>query len=100
MTVEDTIRAKLTAALAPLALEVENDSARHAGHAHLTHHLKTQGRGPEDATGQTHFNVSIVSAAFAGMSRLARQRLVHEVLKDELAGPVHALAIRAKAPGE
>jgi len=100
MTVEDTLRAKLTAAFAPEALVVENDSDRHAGHAHLTHHLKTQGRGPQEATGQSHFNVTIVAAAFQGLGRVARQRLVYEVLKEELAGPVHALAIKAKAPGE
>ncbi|BCW87896.1 DNA-binding transcriptional regulator BolA [Alphaproteobacteria bacterium SO-S41] len=100
MTVEDTIRTKLTAAFAPEALSVENDSARHAGHAHLTHHLKTQGRGPADATGQSHFNVTIVADAFKGLGRVARQRLVYDALKDELAGPVHALAVKAKAPGE
>ncbi len=98
MTIEDTIRAKLIAAFTPDVLVVENDSARHAGHAHLTHHLKTQGRGPEEATGQTHFNVSMVSAAFAGLGRVARQRLVYEALKDELAGPVHALALKLNAP--
>lgn len=100
MTVEDTIRTKLAAALSPERLVVENDSARHAGHAHLTHHLKTQGRGPAEATGQSHFNVTIVAAAFAGLNRVARQRLVYDILKDELAGPVHALAVKASAPGE
>jgi BolA protein len=100
MTVEATLHAKLTAAFAPETLVIENDSARHAGHAHLTHHLKTHGRGPADATGQSHFNVTIVAEAFKGLNRVARQRLVYDVLKDELAGPVHALAVKAKAPGE
>ena len=100
MTVEDTIRAKLTAAFAPEALVIENDSARHAGHVHLAHHLKTHGRGPADATGQSHFNVTIVAAAFKGLGRVARQRLVYEALKEELAGPVHALAVKAAALGE
>ncbi|GAB4182992.1 MAG: BolA family transcriptional regulator [Thalassobaculales bacterium] len=86
--VSQAIAAKLTAALAPQRLEVEDDSARHAGHA---------GHRPG---GETHFNVSIVSARFAGLSRLERQRLVHRILADELAGPVHALSIRARAPGE
>lgn len=100
MALEDVMRAKLVAAFAPDHLEIENDSARHAGHAHLTHHLKTQGRGPADATGETHFNVTIVSAAFAGIGRVMRQRMVYDTLAAELAGPVHALSVKAKAPGE
>ncbi len=100
MSMEDRIRAKLEAAFAPVALDVENDSARHAGHASLTHHLRSQGRGPEAATGETHFNVAMVSAAFAGKGRVERSRMVHDALKDELAGPVHALALKLKAPGE
>jgi len=100
MALENVIRAKLVAAFSPVTLDVENDSARHAGHAHLTHHLKTQGRGPVDATGETHFNVAIVSAAFAGVSRVMRQRMVYDALAAELAGPVHALSVKAKAPGE
>ena len=97
MTIEATILAKLTAAFQPAELIVENDSARHAGHAHLTHHLA---RGPGAVTGETHFNVTIVAEAFAGQSRVARQRMVYAALKDELAGPVHALALKARAPGE
>lgn len=97
MSVEATIHAKLSAAFQPSLLIVENDSARHAGHAHLTHHLE---RGPGVVTGETHFNVTIVAEAFSGQSRVARQRLVYAALKDELAGPVHALALKAKAPDE
>ena len=93
----------LTAASRPLALEVENDSARHAGHAPPDPPPEDAGAGGRRGGERpTHFNVSIiVSAAFAGMSRLARQRLVlHEVLKDELAGPVHALSHPGEGAGE
>ena len=85
------MRAKLHAAFAPDLLHVENDSARHAGHA---------GAREAGDTGETHFNVTIVSAAFAGIGRVARQRMVYDVLAAELAGPVHALSVQAKAPGE
>jgi BolA protein len=84
----DAIHDKLTAAFAPIRLEIQDDSARHAGHA---------GARPG---GESHFNVTIEAAAFAGESRLARQRLVHRALADELAGPVHALSVKALAPGE
>jgi BolA protein len=82
------MRAKLEAALTPSLLEIDDDSAKHAGHAGAR-----QG-------GESHFSVRLVSAAFAGKSRVDRQRLVHGVLADELAGPVHALALQLKAPGE
>jgi BolA protein len=85
--VTEAIRDKLTRAFQPQVLEVVDDSARHAGHA-----------GAGDGGGETHFNVRVVSAAFAGMSRLARQRAVNAALAEELAGPVHALSIRAEAP--
>ena len=88
MTVAQTIREKLTAALAPLELSVEDESARHAGHA---------GARPQ---GETHFNVRIVAAAFDGMSRVERQRRVHAVLADELSGRVHALALTTLSPAE
>jgi len=83
MSVEETIRTKLTEAFAPSELDVINDSHRHAGHA------------GSPGTGSSHFNVRIVSAAFDDLSRVDRQRKVYEVLKDELAGPVHALALTA-----
>ena len=93
MTVEDTIREKLTKAFAPLNLVVENESAKHAGHAGARDHL---GRH----TGETHFRVLAVSKAFAGKSLVQRHREINEVLKEELAGPVHALAIKAQTPAE
>jgi BolA protein len=69
-------------------LDVVDDSARHAGHA---------GARPG---GESHFNVVIVSAAFEGLSRVERQRSVYAALTEELAGPVHALSLKALTPGE
>ena len=86
MSVAQMIRNKLTSALGPVQLEVIDESHLHAGHV---------GARPE---GETHFRVIIVAAAFAGESRVARQRAIHQILADELAGPVHALSIRASAP--
>ena len=81
----ERIRAALQAAFAPQALEVEDDSHRHAGHA-----------GARDGRG--HFNVRIVSAAFAGMARLARHRAVYAALGAMMQTDIHALSIRAEAP--
>jgi len=88
MTMAETIREKLTAALAPVAVEVVDESARHAGHA---------GSRPG---GETHFNVRIVSAAFEGLSRVERQRRVYAALADELKARVHALSLTTLTPGE
>lgn len=88
MSLESAIREKLTAEFQPQALEVVNDSHRHAGHA------------GSPGSGESHFTVAIVSAAFQGKSRLERHRLVNAALAAELAGGVHALAIKAHAPGE
>jgi BolA protein len=87
--VAQSIRDKLTAAFQPARLEVVDDSARHAGHA-----------GAPKGGGESHFNVLIVSGAFAGQGRIQRQRAVYSALQDELAGPVHALSLKAVAPGE
>jgi BolA protein len=84
----EAIQAKLTAAFQPVRLEVVDDSARHEGHA---------GASPG---GESHFNVLIESQAFAGAAKVARQRMVYRALADELAGPLHALSIKALAPGE
>ncbi|MCA6259083.1 MAG: BolA family transcriptional regulator [Phenylobacterium sp.] len=83
-----TLREKLSAAFQPDELEIEDDSARHAGHA---------GAAPG---GESHFNIRIRAAAFAGRSRVARQRMVYRVLAEELSGPVHALSLTALAPDE
>ena len=88
MTMEHSIKEKLTRAFAPEALDVVNDSHRHAGHA------------GSPGTGESHFSVKVVSDAFAGKSRLERHRMVNEVLAEELAGKIHALAITALAPSE
>jgi BolA family transcriptional regulator, general stress-responsive regulator len=88
MTVADTIRLKLTSRLVPTRIEIADESHHHAGHA---------GARPE---GETHFAVTIVSAAFAGMSRVARQRIVYETLADELATRVHALSLTTLTPDE
>src|ERR1700749_4234978 len=84
----DAIQVKLTDAFEPTRLEIEDDSARHSGHA---------GARPG---GESHFNVTIEAAAFAGESKVARQRMVYRAPADELAGPVHALSLKALAPGE
>lgn len=88
MSVRQTIEAKLTEGLNPINLVVTDDSHRHAGHA---------GHRPG---GESHFSIEIVSEAFAGKSRIERHRLVNALLAAELAGPVHALALTTKAPGE
>jgi BolA protein len=92
MTVAETMTRKLTERFAPTRLEIIDDSARHAGHAG---HPGGAGQG-----GETHFTVTLVSAAFAGLSRVARQRLVYATLADELAGSVHALSLTTLTPGE
>jgi len=88
MSVADSVHAKLTDAFEPVRLDVVDESHLHAGHA---------GARPE---GETHFRVDIVAAAFDGVSRIERQRMVHRVLEDELGDRVHALALRTRAPGE
>ena len=88
MSTAAKIEAKLRAALAPVRLAISDDSARHAGHA---------GAQPG---GETHFSVEIVSAEFTGKSRVLRHSMVYELLADEIAGGVHALAVKALTPGE
>lgn len=78
----------LTEALAPTHLAVINDSAKHSGHM------------GDDGSGESHFTVEIESAAFAGVSRLQRQRMVNAALGDIPGQRVHALAVKARAPGE
>lgn len=87
MTVADDIRKRL-GALSPLRLELLDESAKHAGHA---------GARPG---GNTHWKLTIVSAAFAGSSTVARHRMIYEALGELMRDPIHALSINAKAPGE
>lgn len=86
--VAQEIESILRAALDPARLEIINDSAKHHGHA------------GDDGSGESHFTIVIESAAFAGKSRLERQRMVNRALGDIPGERVHALAIRASAPGE
>ncbi len=86
--VADRLRAKLEAAFQPVRLDIYDDSHRHAGHAGAR------------SGGESHFRVEIVAVGFAGESRVARQRRIYGVLAEELAGPVHALAITALTPAE
>lgn len=86
--IAESIRSKLTEAFAPSRLEVEDDSDRHSGHS---------GSRPG---GESHFNVTIEAQAFAGVAKVARQRMVYRALAIELTGPVHALSVKALAPGE
>jgi len=88
VTVATAIRDKLSRALAPEFIELVDDSGRHAGHA---------GAQPG---GETHFNLVVVAESFTGLGRVARQRMIYAALAEELAGPVHALAIRALTPEE
>ena len=86
--VTEAIRRKLQAAFAPTTLDIVDDSDKHKGHA-----------GHREG-GESHFTVIIEASAFAGVNRVERQRLVNRALAEELAGPVHALLIKARAPGE
>ncbi len=85
-TRQERLRAALTAAFAPTQLEVVDDSAQHAGHAGA------------DLAGETHYTVRMVSAAFAGQSRVARSRSVHAILDAEFANGLHALSLRLDTP--
>lgn len=84
----ETIETKLTAAFAPLRLEVTDDSDKHKGHS-----------GAREG-GESHFSVLIVSESFRGQSRVARQRAVNAALREELSGPIHALSMQTLTPEE
>jgi BolA protein len=86
--VADAMRETLEGRLAPTRLEIVDESDRHSGHS-----------GAREG-GESHFVVTIESAAFDGLKALARQRLVHGLLEAQLKGPVHALSLRLRAPGE
>ena len=88
MSTKDTIINKLREAFSPESLDVSDESHLHEGHS---------GHRPG---GETHFRVYIVSSAFEGKSRIERHRMINSTLAAELAGLVHALAIKAHAPGE
>jgi BolA protein len=88
MRVSEEIERRLTAALRPVELGVVDESHRHAGHA---------GARPG---GQSHFRVRVVAAAFAGRTRIERQRMVYAALGDLMTSDVHALALTALAPDD
>lgn len=88
MSVKTSIAGKLEAAFSPERLEVINESHLHAGHH------------GHDGEGETHMRVRIVSAAFAGMGRVARHRAINDLVTAEFEAGLHALAVEAAAPGE
>jgi BolA protein len=88
MSLESEMREKLMVALRPSRLDLVNESHLHAGHR------------SSPGTGESHFRVLIVSEAFAGKTRVERHRMINEIVGEELKGGVHALAIKACAPGE
>jgi len=88
VSVAEKMTEKLQQAFQPLDLALIDESERHRGHASWRE------------GGETHFRLRMTSAVFAGQGRVRRQRAVNRVLADELAGPVHALAMELRAPGE
>ncbi len=88
MSVQQEMMQMLEDAFAPSRLEVINDSAKHSGHS------------GDDGSGESHFTIVIESAEFSGVSRLQRQRMVNAALGDIPGQRVHALAIKASAPGD
>ena len=84
LSYHERIRQKLTTHFSPTQLEIKDDSARHAGHAGA------------QAGGETHFSIVVTSAAFRGLSPVARHRLVYDVLAEELKERVHALQLELK----
>lgn len=87
LSTQQTIETRIRERLAPLHLEVIDDGAQHAGHAGA-------------ASGGGHFSVFVVSASFEGKTRVARHRLVYDLLQDMMQGAIHALALRTVAPSE
>ena len=85
---ETQVRERLEAAFSPTFLDVSNDSAAHHGHA------------GDDGSGESHFSVLVESPQFEGVSRLERQRMVNRALGDLPGQRIHAMAIKARAPGE
>ncbi len=88
MSIREGMEHKLVAALSPSHIEIVDESDLHKGH---------MGARPG---GETHFRMTIVSSAFEGLNRVARHQKVHDVLSEELAGPVHALSLALKTPDE
>lgn len=85
---QERIQEKLARALQPSVLDIVNDSSRHAGHM------------GDDGSGESHFRVTVVSGVFNGQNRVARQRMVYDLLAEEMKGGIHALSIKALTPDE
>jgi BolA protein len=88
MKVQDRMEAKLREELAPASMTLVNVSHHHHGHA------------GSPGTGESHFELHLVSEKFAGLSRIQRHKLVYRILEEEMAGPVHALQLSLQAPSE
>ena len=88
MSVADSIYQKISQHLSPEKLQVKDQSHLHAGHA-----------GAREG-GESHFDLLVVSSEFEGLAPVARQRLINKILKDELAGPIHALTMKTLTPDE
>lgn len=88
MSIAQTIHKKITERLSPISLDVKDESHLHAGHA-----------GAREG-GESHFLITVVSEQFEGLSRVARQRVINDILREELTGPIHALAMKTLTPKE
>lgn len=88
MRIRNAIEAKLTEALKPEFLEITDNSNKHAGHS---------GAHPD---GESHFALVVVSAAFEGLNRVNRQRLVYAALAEEISNHIHALELKTQTPNE
>ncbi len=88
MSVAELIQRKINDRLSPSRLEVIDESHLHAGHA-----------GAREG-GESHFRLHVVADQFEGLSRVARQRLINDILREELTGPIHALAMKTLTPDE
>lgn len=91
----DSMRKKITEALQPVKLVIEDESAAHAGHAAMR-----ASAGKASGSGETHFKVAVVSAAFEGQPLIKRHRMINQLLMDEFASGLHALSLDTKTPTE
>ena len=90
--VADKVKEKLQQQLQPAKLNILDDSSKHAGHGGY--------KGTANYSGETHFTIEVVSAAFEGLSSVKRHRLVYGILDEEMGSPIHALSLVTKTPGE
>ena len=88
MNIEESIRSKILQAFAPAHFELINESAKHKGHA------------GDDGSGQTHFKLIVVSDKFSGLTRVERQRLVNQELKEEFFKGLHTVSFILKTSSE